>query len=153
MGIKYKNGDAYSAVCPYGVDDVYVTFSSVNPATRWPGTTWTLVTAGTFLVAGASSGTYKVGNTGGEATHKLTIDEMPSHTHNIGFRFADYGSANPETHTTDWNKPSNTNEFTYSAGGNAAHNNMPPYIACYMWRRTGGGYRHVAMPRAVRRCA
>lgn len=139
VGIKYKNGDAYSAVCPYGVDDVYVTFSSVNPATRWPGTTWTLVTAGTFLVAGASSGTYKVGNTGGEATHKLTIDEMPSHTHNIGFRFADYGSANPETHTTDWNKPSNTNEFTYSAGGNAAHNNMPPYIACYMWRRTGGG--------------
>lgn len=145
VGIKYKNGDAYSAVCPYGVDDVYVTFSSVNPATRWPGTTWTLVTAGTFLVAGASSGTYKVGNTGGEATHKLTIDEMPSHTHGIvnalGAGWDTSVSAGDKLFYQSVKTGRNVNEFfsIANSGGGNAHNNMPPYIACYMWRRTGGG--------------
>lgn len=146
VGIKYKNGNAYSTVCPYDVDDVYVTFSSVNPATRWPGTTWTLVTAGTFLVAGASSGTYEVGNTGGEAAHVITNGEMPSHNHiwylggkeRVGYDIS--GSAGSFVAGLASKTATSGDAITIgSTGGGAAHNNMPPYIACYMWRRTGGG--------------
>lgn len=139
VGIKYKSGDSYSSVCPYDVDDVYLTFSETNPATRWPGTTWALVAAGTFLVAGAASGTYKVGNTGGEAAHTLTVSEMPRHRHALTWKLSDYASGNPQSHTSDWNIPSSTMQYTEYEGGGASHNNMPPYIACYMWRRTGGG--------------
>lgn len=39
--------------------------------------------AGRFLL-GCNS-TYPAGSTGGEATHKLTIDEMPSHYHTLGY--------------------------------------------------------------------
>ena len=147
VGIKYKNGNAYSTVCPYDVDDVYVTFSSVNPATRWPGTTWTLVTAGTFLVAGASSGTYEVGNTGGEAAHVITNGEMPSHNHiwylggkeRVGYDIS--GSAGSFVAGLASKTATSGDAITIgSTGGGAAHNNMPPYIACYMWRRTGGGH-------------
>lgn len=134
MGIKYKNGNAYSTVCPYDVDDVYVTFSSVNPATRWPGTTWTLVTAGTFLVAGASSGTYEVGNTGGEASHRLTINEMPAHTHGGNALYGNIGLSAKGDYYGVY-----SSDLIGSSGGGTSHNNMPPYIACYMWRRTGGG--------------
>lgn len=138
MGIKYKNGNAYSTVCPYAVGDVYLTFSATSPATRWPGTTWTLVTAGTFLVAGASSGTYKVGSTGGEASHRLTINEMPAHAHTTNSYYGTNGVNAPVMIGVNQEKDDAGPLSTKSAGGNAAHNNMPPYIACYMWRRTGG---------------
>ena len=116
--------------------------SAVNPATRWGDTTWELVAAGTFLVAGAASGTYKVGNTGGEAAHKLTVNEMPSHAHNVEW---------PQWTGTD-GSPGNGFAYTgntaivasASVGGNAAHNNMPPWLAVYMWKRTGWGNRNVA---------
>ena len=80
--LSYSQNGAKKNLCPYAVGDVYVTMSAVNPATRWGDTTWELVAAGTFLVAGAASGTYKVGNTGGEAAHRLSVSEMPSHNHN-----------------------------------------------------------------------
>lgn len=140
--LSYSQNGAKKNLCPYAVGDVYVTMSAVNPATRWGDTTWELVAAGTFLVAGAASGTYKVGNTGGEAAHKLTVNEMPSHAHNVEW---------PKWTGTDG---SSGNGFAYtgntkivasaSVGGNAAHNNMPPWLAVYMWKRTGGGNRNVA---------
>lgn len=136
--LSYSQNGAKKNLCPYAVGDVYVTMSAVNPATRWGDTTWELVAAGTFLVAGAASGTYKVGNTGGEAAHKLSVSEMPSHNHNpsadmliVGdlgnraFAQGGYGYA-----------PSGNLGRLVSVGGNAAHNNMPPYIAVYFWRRT-----------------
>lgn len=140
--LSYSQNGAKKNLCPYAVGDVYVTMSAVNPATRWGDTTWELVAAGTFLVAGAASGTYKVGNTGGEAAHKLTVNEMPSHAHNVEW---------PQWTGTD-GSPGNGFAYTgntaivasASVGGNAAHNNMPPWLAVYMWKRTGGGNRNVA---------
>ena len=81
-------------------------------------------------------------NTGGEAAHKLTVNEMPSHAHNVEW---------PQWTGTD-GSPGNGFAYTgntaivasASVGGNAAHNNMPPWLAVYMWKRTGGGNRNVA---------
>ena len=55
--------------------------STFNPNTAWGGT-WVLETEG--LVHVSAGATYTVSDNaqdGGEATHTLTVDEMPSHTH------------------------------------------------------------------------
>jgi microcystin-dependent protein len=63
-----------------------------------------------------------VGATGGEATHKLTIAEMPSHAHsytsdaNVGSLAHGY-----------MNSVGNGYQTTGQTGGDGAHNNMPPY--------------------------
>ena len=95
------------------------------------GGTWTALQDRFLLGAGS---TYTAGNTGGEATHTLTIDEMPSHNH--GF----------DTTTTTLTAGNNTarsggtlatsTKYTNSVGGGEAHNNMPPYLVVYMWKRT-----------------
>lgn len=57
-----------------------------NPNTSWGGT-WEKASAGRVLVAAGAysesrfSHTYTVGETGGEAKHQLTTDELPQHSH------------------------------------------------------------------------
>jgi microcystin-dependent protein/cytoskeletal protein CcmA (bactofilin family) len=77
-----------------------------------------------------------VGDTGGEETHTLVEDEMPSHTHSLDRRANpdevafDPGNAHASESsacTTDRNIIAQFN--TFSAGSNVAHNNMQPYLA------------------------
>ena len=81
MTVKVQSGGGKSVLCPYDAGDLYFTLSDTDPSARWPGTKWELLAAGTFVCAGAASGAYAVGSTGGEAAHVLTVDEMPRHTH------------------------------------------------------------------------
>ena len=120
----------------YPVGSIYISTSTTDPSTYFGGT-WERI-KGRFLL-GADDSTYKIGNTDGEATHKLTIDEMPSHSH----RFAVYNTegagwfretqarGNNNTGEADWKGAS-----TQNIGGGQAHNNMPPYLVVYMWKRT-----------------
>lgn len=73
--------------------------------------------------------------TGGEKTHTLTVEEMPSHRHKIGQTYSGYrlyqdGSA-PNGVYTGYT----TSEPTSYEGGGGAHNNLQPYITCYMFKR------------------
>ena len=116
------------------------------------GGTWEKI-EGRFIL-GASS-TYSVGSTGGEATHKLTIDELPSHIHKFNRGSAHYWSGNVVNgynNTTSIfpgfvennssGRPDNYQEktgcgkyFVQLTGKDKSHNNMPPYRVAYIYKR------------------
>lgn len=96
---------------------------------------------GRFLLGSSSS--HGVGSTGGEETHKLTIDEMPSHSHNLNHPYAVWGPKSTKNGFTtsggNWvgsDVAGGNYKYTANAGGGHAHNNMPPYLSVDMWRRT-----------------
>lgn len=112
----------------YPVGSIYISVNSTSPASLFGGT-WEILNDVFLLAAGsyANAGTF-----GGEASHTLTVDEMPAHSHSVpnmsGYDtgtewVGQSGTAAPQTRNTAIN------------GGGAAHNNMPPYLAVYMWKR------------------
>jgi len=64
--------------------------------------------------------------------HTLTVDEMPSHSH-----IYRWGQANVAAGTIYVMYPAGWGgaNLTDAAGGGQAHNNLQPYITCYMWKR------------------
>ncbi len=62
------------------VGDIICTKDGQNPSARYPGTTWQLIPADTFLMSATAS---TVNKTGGSNTHTITAAEMPSHTHSV----------------------------------------------------------------------
>lgn len=120
---------------PIGTIEINTT--GVNPST-YLGGTWVAWGSGRVPVGVDASDTdfSTAEKTGGEKTHTLTIEEMPSHAHDFTYLrsrsepLAGAGSRDlpngdrEETGTTD------------NAGGGQAHNIMQPYITCYMWKRT-----------------
>lgn len=118
----------------YPIGAIYMSTDSTSPATLFGGQ-WSQI-KGRFLLG--VSDDYAVSSTGGEATHKLTIDEMPSHNHvEVGTISNNSGPYQNQVGRgiTGYSAQQSSNT-TSSTGGNAAHNNMPPYYAVYIWRRT-----------------
>lgn len=119
----------------YPVGSIYMSVNSTNPKNLFGGT-WEQI-QGRFLFGMNSS--YPAGSTGGEITHKLTQGEMPKHNHIIyapnaggpdegaALGFPEVGSSN-----TWWAVAC----MTEQTGDNEAHNNMPPYLSVYIWKRT-----------------
>ena len=143
----------------YPVGSIYISTSATNPATHFGGT-WAAYGTGRMLVGIDTADTDfdAVNLTGGEKAHQLTESEMPSHNHDqnahshitngIGTPNEDFsglsgggkggwsvanGSANNDIYHPVEHESTATNLPT---GGDAAHNNMPPYIVTYMWNRT-----------------
>ena len=114
----------------YPIGSIYMSASSTaNPATLFPGTTWEALQDRFLLGAGNN---YALGAMDGEATHTLTVDEMPAHNHSISRVIGDTGR-NSSGWIAAYVDGSTT---TGNRGGDQAHNNMPPYLAVYMWKRT-----------------
>lgn len=116
----------------YPVGAVYISVNSTSPASLFGGT-WEQI-EDRFLLASGS--TYSAGSTGGEATHNLTVEEMPSHGHNLSNdMYADQsgsgiGYVATGLGSSSWGAPG-----TKLTGGSQPHNNLPPYLAVYMWKR------------------
>lgn len=127
----------------YPVGAVYITYDNNNPG-NFLGGTWEQFGQGRTLIGegtgndGSTSMTFTANNTGGEYKHKLTVDEMPSHSHKL---YARGGQTAQASSPFAANKPilqgSNSYGFDVSkAGGDGYHNNIPPYITVFFWRRT-----------------
>ena len=117
------------------VGSIYQSTVSTSPAKLFGGT-WEEIT-GRFLFSRTSD--IAAGSTGGEATHTLTIDEIPSHGHNLnGSKILLTTNSKAVQETAVAEGVQNVAGFkTATAEGNGrAHNNMPPYLAVYTWKRT-----------------
>ena len=126
----------------YPVGSYYWNSNSTDPATLFGVGTWTQITNKFVYAAG---GDYASGTTGGEETHTLTVTEMPRHRHELLPN--ESGSSNIiVTHKNGWEIDGGPAQgegksvelyLLYSAysGSSGAHNNMPPYIVAYCWRR------------------
>lgn len=116
--------------CFFSVGCIIVRYDHADPNTMFPGTTWVRI-SNRFLWAVDGSG--DIGLTGGEKTHTLTVNELPSHSH--GSVYSQHATG---TKDKAWYTTSGTS-VAYGAvatGGGAAHNNMPPYVQVSIWRRT-----------------
>ena len=150
--LKVNNTNIFDLIYPVG--SFYISAKSTNPATLFGGT-WEQI-QGRFLLGRSSS--YPVGSMGGEATHTLTDSELPLHGHYLGQQ-GNTSRMLPTNHST--NDPSHEYYVTevessgstylkptvtwggYLVAGTLtntpygqAHNNMPPYLSVYIWKRT-----------------
>jgi len=79
-----------------------------------------------------------LGKTGGAKTHTLTVGEMPSHNHGVNYQNTTTPGNSAGIPGTTTSPTGHTNKlFIGNEGGGQAHNNMPPYLTVYIWKRTG----------------
>lgn len=140
----------------YPVGSIYMNVNNTNPGTLFGGT-WEQI-QGRFLLGMSSS--YPAGSQGGEEKHTLTVSEMPTHGNHLM-----QGGMYTELHDNQSNDSSYRDNTLYLPkdvftptgtfnrgwkdwnggemypagtlkGGSQAHNNMPPYLSVYIWKRT-----------------
>lgn len=117
----------------YPIGSIYMTIEDINPQDYFGGT-WERI-RDVFLLA--CGDTYTNGETGGAKEVALTKEQMPEHSHKensynlyniagglvLGSGNACYANAH-------------VGYYTENAGEGKPHNNMPPYLAVYVWKRT-----------------
>ena len=139
----------------YPVGAIYMSMNSTSPEKLFGGK-WERIT-GRFLLGATDGGATNTnanasqapGSMAGEAAHTLAVSEMPSHTHQVqnasgntlcatGSPAASDGPSWCFTDVNDGPAGDGTSGkfFGGSVGGSGSHNNMPPFLAVYMWKRT-----------------
>lgn len=152
-GRIYKNKtnisiDARDLYNVWPIGSIYISVVNTNPSEYFGGT-WEVFGTGRCLVGVDTSQTEfnTVMKTGGEKTHKLTVNEMPSHNHqyeditgnrSLNGQFGRSGYYESEAYMGVTNSviayADADFRMTY-VGGSESHNNLQPYITVYMWKR------------------
>ena len=123
----------------YPVGSIYINATNANnPSSLLGFGTWVAFGAGRVPVGiDATQSEFDTAEeVGGAKTHTLTTSELPSHTHNNPAGISPAPNANDVDITGGNGRTIDDNIVTDATGGAGAHNNMPPYIVAYMWRRT-----------------
>lgn len=127
------------------VGSIFIHTSDTNPADLLGIGTWARFATGRTLI-GVDEGQTEFDSpleTGGEKTVKLTEAQLPAHDHPVSLSF-NYGAnttrggdaARVSGIAFGTTEDNDRHGNTANAGSGAAHNNLPPYITVYMWRRT-----------------
>jgi hypothetical protein len=119
------------------VGTILMNASGVNPGT-YIGGTW--VAWGTGRVPVGVDVTQAefntVEETGGEKTHTLAVTEIPSHRHTSNQIYQNATITRYGPSRVGGTLAEAGANYTDYEGGGGAHNNLQPYITCYMWKRT-----------------
>lgn len=136
--------------CPYyPVGSIYMSVNNIDPSTFFGGK-WEQIKDRFLLACGS---TYSNGSTGGSTTHThttgdctLTVNQMPSHSHTTAtvYPFTLGGMRTAIANSNSSDRTGTAYDVVDSTGGGQAHNhgntgssnNMPPYLAVYVWKRT-----------------
>ena len=139
----------------YPVGRGFIDFTDTDYS-NWLGLTWERELLGVtpigYKSGDADFGT--IGAKGGEKTHTLTVNEMPSHTHtqaqhrhslSMGYTNPEWRNGMSDTSKVSAAPDSLVGTTTFysgyatptinSTGGGAAHNNLPPYQVVSYWKR------------------
>ena len=135
---------------PFPIGAIYMSMVSTNPSEYFGGT-WQEIAQGRMLVGvNPSDSDFSTSSMiGGEKKHKLTINEMPSHTHTIKeynintdwepkLQHRDAGTSKSvyDKYNTSETSKSITTKTSEATGSNTSINLMSPYLTCYIWQRT-----------------
>lgn len=131
--------DILNAEEAYKVGDLYITTTpstAQSVAQRHGYGTWQRFGQGKALIGVSETAsdpdwTKQVGNVFGDYTHQLTIDEMPSHTHDVA-------QIRSNIDLDNGGRDSGTQNglgASVPAGGDQPHNNVQPSIVIEVWRR------------------
>lgn len=126
-----------AAASAYPVGSVFISTVATSPATLLGFGSWERI-QGRFLFA--SDSTHAAGTTGGEEKHTLTVAELPVHDHQSGsaggyYLYGGDGTSDGPAAGQGY-RTAITSQRTSTTGSGVAHNNMPPYLSVYMWKRT-----------------
>lgn len=131
----------------YPIGAIYLSINSTNPNKLFGGA-WRQIAQGRTLVGVDTSDTdfNIVEKTGGEKNHTLSIEEIPTHTHDFHSARGGDGPITIGQSEGHWNgsyfniEPTDTSNgtpvYNSNTGGNQSHNNLQPYYTCYIWLRT-----------------
>lgn len=127
-GIAWFERMAFLAAHPVG--GYFWTSNSENPGNKYGGE-WEQI-KDVFLLAAGSI--HPAGSVGGEEKHTLTQVELPAHQH--GYNLQGGPETSHQTALLPWTEGISWQKwYTESFGNTEPHNNMPPYLAAYCWRR------------------
>lgn len=127
--LNYNFNEVLNLIYPVGA---IIIKDSDTDYSNYLGFTWQKVFAGKTLVGLDSSDSdfNVIGKTGGEKTHTLTIDEMPSHSHKLTWLYTGMSGTTSSVLAYDGN------EYAVSSrGGDQPHNNLQPYEVVAFWKR------------------
>lgn len=130
-GVKVSGKDIWELIYPVGA--IYISAAATDPKTLFGGT-WERIKDRFLLAAGD---TYAAGKTGGEAEVTLTADEIPEIK--MSYQYTGQSTVIGTDAIRLYDGDGKINQYTgpqSSNCGGKAHNNMPPYLAVYMWKRT-----------------
>lgn len=134
-----------------------MSMNSTNPTNLFGGT-WEAINSRFLIGVGTATGEvgekydFKLGGTGGEYSHKLVINEIPSHNHSIHVAGTRLDVNNDNVFRAQVYTPTSGGNFwniglartglgshdagITNTGGNGGHNNLPPFLVVHMWKRT-----------------
>lgn len=121
----------------YPIGSIYMSIDSTNPSSLFGGA-WEPWGTGKVPVGVDLNDTdfNTVEKIGGEKTHTLSLQEMPTHKHSFAFA-DDNGTAGiyDTFQYNGWRQARLIDATMDNTGGSQPHNNLQPYITCYMWKR------------------